>query len=75
MKLTTQFSIYCFLLTLFPLLKIRAQAPQKTSGNPIFEAWKEYWVFPKFSAKYKTKFSLMLIHQKIYLVGKNMLES
>ena len=63
MKSITQFSIYCFLTFIITLSNVYAQAPKKTSGNPIFEGWyadpeavilnKEYWVFPTFSAKYK----------------------
>lgn len=63
MKSISQFSIYCFLTFIFTLTNVFAQAPKKTSGNPIFEGWyadpeavilnKEYWIFPTFSAKYK----------------------
>ena len=63
MKSISQFSIYCLLTFIFTLTNVFAQAPKKTSGNPIFEGWyadpeavilnKEYWVFPTFSAKYK----------------------
>ena len=55
--------IYCFLTFIISLSNVFAQAPKKTSGNPIFEGWyadpeavilnKEYWIFPTFSAKYK----------------------
>jgi len=63
MKSISQFSIYCFLTFIISLSNVLAQAPKKTSGNPIFEGWyadpeavilnKEYWIFPTFSAKYK----------------------